>query len=168
MKPLILFVCTGNICRSPMAAALFRARAATEGDGDRYRIESAGTRGVNGEPASTNAQLAMQQRGLSLDGHVARTITPELAREADLILVMTRSHRDALAAEFPDIRPKLRLMSELAGMEYDISDPYGRSLQTYETCAADLTTLIEQGYPRIAGWLDGIARAPSQTETTAS
>lgn len=161
MKPFILMVCTGNICRSPMAAALLNAQARAVGDEETYRIESAGTWGVNGQPASSNAQLTMQKRGLSLDGHSARTVTPELLQQADLILVMTRSHRDALATEFPGTRRKLHLMSELSGLEYDISDPYGHSLQTYETCAADLATLIERGYWQISDWLEATPRAPS-------
>lgn len=165
MKPFILFVCTGNICRSPMAAALLTAHARAYGDGDKYRIESAGTWGVNGQPASGDAQLTMQKRGLSLDGHIARTVTPELVEKADLIIVMTRSHRDALTSEFPGTRRKLHLMSELGGLEYDISDPYGHSLQTYETCAADLTTLIERGYLQISDWLGPVQDAPPSNQT---
>lgn len=163
MQPFILFVCTGNICRSPMAVALMQAQARARGDDEKYRIESAGTWGVDGQPASTNAQLVMQKRGLSLDQHIARTVSPELVEQADLILVMTRSHRDALAAEFPGARRKLHIMSELGGLEYDISDPYGHSLETYETCAADLETLTVDGYPRIAGWLDSLQDAPGET-----
>jgi protein-tyrosine phosphatase len=165
MKPFILFVCTGNICRSPMAAALLSAHARACGDGDKYRIESAGTWGVNGQPASSNAQLTMQKRGLSLDGHIARTVTPELVEQADLIIVMTKSHRDALASEFPTTRRKLHLMSELGGLEYDISDPYGRSLQTYETCAQDLTMLIERGYLQIPAWLGLVQDATPSNQT---
>ncbi len=153
-KPLLLIVCTGNICRSPMAAALLGAYAERQGDGERYRIESAGTWCVNGAPASSNAQLTMQARDLSLESHAARTVSPELMRDAALILVMTRSHRDALGAEFPDARRKIHLFSELTGLEYDIADPYGRSLQTYETCADELAALIERGYPRIAEWIE--------------
>ncbi|MCG3140150.1 MAG: Protein-arginine-phosphatase [Anaerolineae bacterium] len=153
-KPLLLIVCTGNICRSPMAVALLRAYAAQQGDAERYRIESAGTWCVNGVPASSDAQLTMQRRGLTLEGHAARTVSPELMREAAVILVMTRSHRDALGAEFPDARRKIHLFSELNGLEYDIADPYGRSLQTYETCADDLTALIERGYPRLVEWME--------------
>lgn len=163
MKPFILFVCTGNICRSPMAAAILGAKARTVGDGDKYRIESAGTWGMDGQPASANAQLTMQKSGLTLDQHIARTVSQDLVEQADLILVMTRSHRDALAAEFPGTRQKLHLMSELDGLEYDISDPYGRSLETYETCAANLATLIEHGYPHIAGWLDSKQNTPGTT-----
>jgi|SRR5581483_2075381 protein-tyrosine phosphatase len=162
MRTFILFVCTGNICRSPMAVALFRAHAAEHGDGERFRVESAGTWGVDGAPASANAQLVLQKRGLSLAGHVARTVSPELIEQADLVIVMTRSHRDALAAEFPQARSKLHLMSEFAGLEYDISDPYGQSLAAYEMCAADLEQLIKRGYARIPIWLEGTPQRATQ------
>lgn len=160
MPSVILFVCTGNICRSPMAATLLKAKIAAMGDTDKYQVESAGTWGVNGQPASQNAQLVMQQRGLSVDGHVARTVSREIIDHADLILVMTQSHRDALNAEFSGIRRKMHLMSELFGLEYDISDPYGRSLEAYEICATDLSDMIDRGYDRIKVWLDN---APQRT-----
>ena len=153
MPAIILFVCTGNICRSPMAATLLRAKVAAQGDSDKYQIESAGTWGVNGQPASPNAQLVMQKRGLSLDGHIARTVSQDIINRADLIIVMTRSHRDALNAEFPGIRRKVHLMSELFGLEYDISDPYGKSIEAYEICATDLSDMIDRGYDRIQVWL---------------
>lgn len=140
-----------------MAAALFRAQTVKRGEAERFRVESAGTWGVDGQPASRHAQTVMLERGLSLDHHRARTVTADLVREADLIIVMTRSHRDALAAEFPGARSKLRLLSEFCGLEYDISDPYGHSFDAYETCAADLEQLIERGYARVANWLNGSA-----------
>jgi protein-tyrosine-phosphatase len=136
-----------------MAAAILRAHAAKAGDADAYLIESAGTWGVDGQPAAEFSQRVMQEHGLALDGHVARTVDETMMREADLILVMTRSHRDALAAEFPWARPKVHLMSELNQLEYDITDPYGKPLENYRTCASDLQNLIERGYPRLADWL---------------
>lgn len=150
-KPLVLFVCTGNICRSPMAAALLRSYA--EARGDALQVESAGTWGVEGEPASPLAQRVISERGLSLDGHIARTVSRELLQSAAVLIVMTRSHRDALAAEFPETRPKLYMMSELSGMQYDIADPYGRPLAAYEACATNLEQLIQLGYERLQEWV---------------
>ncbi|MCC7163165.1 MAG: low molecular weight protein arginine phosphatase [Anaerolineae bacterium] len=147
----ILFVCTGNICRSPMAAALFQAHAARAGD--TFQVESAGTWGVDGEPAALHAIEVMQARGLSLAGHIARTVTREILERADLVLVMTRSHRDALAAEFPAARSRIRLMSQLNGIEYDIADPYGKPRSAYEMCANDLDHLFDRGYTEILRWL---------------
>ena len=134
-----------------MAAALFQAQAQRAGDS--YRVESAGTWGVDGEPASPFAAEVMAQRGLSLDAHIARTVTGEMLQKADLVIVMTRSHRDALAAEFPFARPKIRLMSQLSGIEYDIADPYGKPRSAYELCANDLEQLLDRGYPQLVNWL---------------
>lgn len=153
MSPLILFVCTGNICRSPMAAALLAAFAEKQAHEAQFLVESAGTWGVDGQPASSNSQLVMTRQGLTLEGHRARTITPELADAATLIIVMTRDHKYALSAEFPAARPKIHLMSELVNLEYDITDPYGGPLEGYELCANDLAALIERGYPRLQEWL---------------
>lgn len=153
MKPLILFVCTGNVCRSPMAVALFTAKAARMGEGERYRVASAGTWAPDDSLASEGARLALQRRGLALNHHRARTITPAMIDDAALILVMTRSHRDSLRAEFSSARAKIHLLSELVGQQYDIADPYGQSREEYEACATELASLIERGYARVAQWI---------------
>lgn len=162
MMPTLLFVCTGNICRSPMAAEFFRKRAKEKGDA--VHVESAGTWGVDGQPASLLAREVLAERGLNLDGHVARTVTREMLEKADLALVMTRSHRDALVAEFPFARRKIRLLSEVRGMEYDITDPYGKAREDYELCANDLQELIERGYAQILEWLAQSAFSPPNAQ----
>jgi protein arginine phosphatase len=149
----ILFVCTGNVCRSPMAAALFAAQAQKSGESLRFSVASAGTWALEGEPASPNAQLVMQRRGLTLDGHVGKTVTAEVLDRTALILVMTRHHLDSLCAEFPSVRSKIHLMSELTGQQFDISDPYGSTLDDYELCAVELAKLIERGYSSVDRWL---------------
>jgi protein-tyrosine phosphatase len=134
-----------------MAAALLRAHA--ERLGDTLHVESAGTWGVDGEAASPLARRVMSDRGILLDDHIARTVNREMLEKADLVIVMTRSHRDALVAEFPSARGKIHLMSKLNGMEYDIADPYGKPIDAYLLCANDLEQLIQQGYPQIQSWL---------------
>jgi protein-tyrosine-phosphatase len=136
-----------------MAAALFAAEADKFGDAELFAVSSAGTWALEDQAANPSAQLVMQRRGLSIDGHTGRMVTVEMLDDADLILVMTRHHHDSLCAEFPRVRSKLHLMSELSGQQFDISDPYGSSLEDYEVCAAELSQLIERGYPRILQWL---------------
>src|SRR3989442_8878821 len=88
----ILLVCTGNICRSPLAAALL-TRALAERGFEGIDVSSAGTGAWDGAPASEGAYLVGLERGLDLSGHRARLLTRELVEAADLILTMARHHR---------------------------------------------------------------------------
>ena len=148
----VLFVCTGNVCRSPMAAGLFNAKAMRAGDGDKLVATSAGTWALENEPASTNAVTIMAERGIDLSGHRGRMVSSSELANAAVVIVMTTSHRDALAAEFPEARSKIHLMSELKDHLYDIADPYGDELPEYVKCANDLEQLIEIGYAKLVSW----------------
>jgi protein-tyrosine-phosphatase len=112
-----------------------------------------GTWALDDQPASDHAIAAMAERGIDLAAHRGRTITRELIEQAAVVIVMTRSHRDALTSEFPCARGKLRLMSELIGCTFDIADPYGGTLAEYQNCAASLEKLIDSGYEKIKTWI---------------
>ncbi len=152
MRRRILFLCTGNVCRSPMAAALFNERARGKGEGDAFQALSAGTWALENQPASGYAVTSMAQRGIDLAAHRARTVEAADLESADAVIVMTRSHREAIAAEFPQYRAKVHLMSELKGQSFDVGDPYGGSLADYRRCAKELEELIDTGYNRIKAW----------------
>jgi ribose 5-phosphate isomerase B len=155
MKHLVLFVCTGNICRSPMAAGLFNVRAKDLGEAQEFAAESAGTRGVEGAPASAYGIQMMAQRHVDIQAHRGRSVTREMMEQSSVVIVMTMSHREALAAEFSKFRSKIHMMSELNDRMYDINDPYGGSLDEYTFYAQELEKLIENGYEKIKTWARG-------------
>jgi protein-tyrosine-phosphatase len=157
----ILFVCTGNVCRSPMAAACFNAIARRAGESDQYTACSAGTWALDNEPASKLAVKVMAERQIDLTQHRGRTVTPELIEQSAAVIVMTHNHHEALAAEFPLHRTKMHLMSELGNRSFDIADPYGGTLEEYQNCAKELEELLDQGYERIKSWISNTPTDPS-------
>ncbi len=151
---LVLFVCTANQCRSPMAEAILKSLAAQRGEADRWQIQSAGTWTEPGRPATQLAQAVMRQRNIDLSGHRSRPIDTDLLRAAAVILVMTRHHQEAIQAEFPDIQHKVHLLSQLVDRSFDIEDPYGGSRDEYELCATDLQNILTEGYDRLVKLVD--------------
>ena len=147
--PTVLVVCTGNLCRSPMAEVLLQARLARDEARQNWLVVSAGTWTVDGRPATTFAINEMARRGLDLSGHISRNITRALVAEANLVLAMTRKHIEALGAAFPAYARKAYLLSEMSGQIRDVGDPYGGPRQQYAYTAKVLEQLIADGYERI-------------------
>jgi len=154
MTQRILIVCTGNLCRSPMAAALLRARLARDADHD-WIVESAGTWAQTGRPASAYAIAEMADRGLDISGHQAQRVTRERLADAELVLVMTKNHAEALKSAFPDQADKVYMLSQLVGESYDILDPYGGSRMEYAYTAQELEELLDEGYERLIELVEG-------------
>lgn len=144
-------VCTANQCRSPMAEGLIRARLEAEGLAGAVTVTSAGTWAMPDSPASAHAVAAMAERGIDLSDHLSRTVHAPLLAEADLVLAMTDGHRQAMEAEFPDARGKVRLLAGLAGGTWDVADPVGGSLDDYRATASELERLIDAGWAEITG-----------------
>lgn len=145
----ILLVCTGNLCRSPMAEGLLRQRLADEGLADRHRVFSAGVWAVDGHPASENAVAVMAERGIDIGDHVAHTINAGDVAEADLILVMSRDHARMIHNTWPQYDWKIHRLSEMAGKRQDVDDPYGGPIEEYRACADVMEAYIERGLDRI-------------------
>jgi protein-tyrosine phosphatase len=130
----ILFVCTGNTCRSPLAVAALRAELGS--DADLVELGSAGTAAAAGQPASEGAVRVAAADGCDLGGHRSRALTPELARSADLVFVMSSAHRAAVESMGVP-RGQVHLLSEWpepGEPELPVFDPFGASFEAYEEC----------------------------------
>lgn len=138
LRPRILFVCTGNTCRSPMAVALWR-RAEEADDVDLSDLFSAGLAAYEGQPASEGARAAMERRGRTLAHHRACPVTADLLTRMDRIYALTAAHRDALLSAAPEVEDRLTLLDPAGD---DVIDPFGGSDEDYEACAQHLEDLI--------------------------
>lgn len=143
----VLFVCTANLCRSPMAMGLLKISLGPEAS--RWRIESAGTWAQEGLPAVAKTRQVVMARGLDLSSQRSRSITRSLMQEFNLILVMERGHKEALGIEYPKMRHKTFLLSEMIGQRFDIADPMGRSQAEFEDTAREIEAILSQGLERI-------------------
>src|SRR5215510_14704860 len=147
----VLFVCTGNVCPSPMAEGIFRH--AVQGRGG-YRVISAGLGAIDGQPPSHYAIQATRELGIDISGQRSRMLTPDLVDEADYIFGMTHSHIDTVMLLYPQAAEKTFLLREfdetLDFFEKDISDPIGGSYDVYLDCRDQ----IEQGIASMLNFIE--------------
>jgi len=163
--PSILFVCTANICRSPMAQALFLARLQSEClEWRDWRVESAGTWALDGKPASKYSQKVMEKRGYNLTGHIARTVTADMLKQFDLILTMEPGQKEALQVEFPSVAQRVYMISEMEGKQDPVADPYGGPVEKYEETALLLDKIFANGMQRIYALVQARNNRPEENE----
>ena len=149
MMKSVLFVCTANICRSPMAMALFRDMVKDRADFQEWRIESAGTWAKEGFKASPFTLAVMSDRGLSLIQHRSRIVSQEMLNSFNLILTMENGQKESLQVEFPQIRQRVYLLSEVAGRSRDTKDPIGLPMDEYQMTADEIEGILRKGLETI-------------------
>lgn len=147
VKPVIAIVCTGNTCRSPMGETLLREllRKKTNRE-DAIRVTSAGIAASRGCSASPQAVEVMGHRDLDLTGHSSNPLDESIINSADLILTMTRSHRAAILAAWPDMHDRVFTLRRDGG---DVTDPVGMSVEVYQACADQIEV-------ELAGWIESL------------
>ncbi len=144
----VLFVCSGNICRSPMAAEYLRQRAASF-DLSHLVVDSAGTLGIVDRPASADAIRVMDEIGIDLHGHRSKGLEAEMFQTADLIVAMSHEHLAEMAHRFPagaGDRLLLRAFEESSERDpnaRDLDDPIGRSVEFYRQVRERITRSVD-------------------------
>ncbi len=139
----ILFVCTGNTCRSPMAEAMLRSMNIPG-----VEVKSAGIFAENGSYASTNAMKVLNEYHIP-HNHQSSQLTEGLVNWADYILTMTTGHKQAVAGSFPRAIEKTFTLKEFAKIDgyQDIADPYGGSVETYRRAFLQIKEAVEKSIP---------------------
>ena len=143
----VLFVCTGNTCRSPMAEHIFNHLAKEKRLP--FIATSAGIAALEGAPAAPNTSKALEKLGITLVHHQARNITEEMIENAHWIITMTEAQRQNLLKRFPRHADKVVLLGALCDDPREVDDPFGGSLPTYERCARQLQDMIAEALPKL-------------------
>lgn len=155
----ILFVCTGNMYRSPLAAAFFQARLVSSGN-DGWLVDSAGTWTQPGLNMPLDTIRAAGKFGANIEGRLTQLISADLLSRFDIVIVMEKGHKEALDLEFPSSSGKTHLLSRLADeLDYDVMDPM-QSRQDVNILASDLFNMVERAYPAICRLAQGMESSP--------
>jgi len=142
----ILFVCTGNTCRSSMAEGILKSML-QEMNIDNINVSSAGISAFDGEAANEKAIYTLNKKGIDIRNHRARQLTKKIINESDLILTMTNNHKNMILNVMPEYSDKVFTLKEFAciinneetrGKNLDVADPFGAGYNVYEISAAEI------------------------------
>ena len=152
----ILFVCTGNTCRSAMAEGMFKKilKERTEDD-SKFNILSAGISALPGMSPTPEAIKVMAEQGIDISRHITTQVQEDLVKKADLILVMSNTHKDYIKTKFTFAQDKIYLLKEFAQIgefksirstdeNYEVVDPLGRPIEFYRIVARELEENLEK------------------------
>ncbi len=146
--PTILFVCTGNTCRSPMAEYLLKNMLNKEEIKD-WQVKSAGIHALPGTDINDKTQKVLAEEGITVENHASNTLSSQLIDEADIIFTMTAAHKSYLLNEIKEKDKIFTLKEFLNKNEKDISDPYGQSLKIYRQLKEELQNLLPQLFKKL-------------------
>lgn len=138
-KRCVLFVCTGNTCRSPMAAAIANDLAKKRGE-EGFIALSAGLFAEEGAPMSEGAHRALEALSVHVPQHAARNVTAELVQRADVVVGLTSAHVMQLMLRYPEAAERI------VALPMDVADPYGADDATYLACATQLMLCVETAF----------------------
>jgi len=145
----IVFICTANICRSPMAQKFFEKKLAEASLLEQWRVSSLGTWAIEGLSADPKAVRVMREWNIDLSRHRSRIVNWHTMASNDLILVMESKHKEALRYEFPIKSEQIFMLSEMVDAVVDIPDPYRKPLAVFRSTANQIYEMLNGGFERI-------------------
>lgn len=143
----VMFVCTGNICRSAMAHGYMQYKVNSRYDKENFLISSCGTDAITGDKSTKNAILAMEEYNVDLNNHRATNIRDIDIENYDIILCMTTQHKENITYLYPKLKEKIYTLKEYidSDIEYkEIDDPWGFDIKVYKSCAKEVVENVDK------------------------